>query len=55
MVVSNEDTSLHYGDLYDQSDEDNDIISMDFGGTIVEDLMIKSYGRHLEKHLKILQ
>ena len=38
MVVSNEDTSLRYGDLDDQSDEDDDITSMEFGVTIVEDL-----------------
>ena len=36
MVMSNEDTSLRYGDLDDQSDEDDDITSMDFGITIVE-------------------
>jgi len=34
MVVSNEDTSLHYEDLDDQSVEDDEITSMDFGVTI---------------------
>ena len=54
MVVSNEDTSLYYEDLDDESVEEDNITSMHFGVTIVEDWMIRSYGHHLEKHLKIL-
>ena len=38
MVVSNEDTSLYCEDLDDESVEDDDITSMNFGVTIVEDL-----------------
>ena len=52
MVVSNEDTSLHYEDLDDESVEDDDITSMDFGVTIVEDLddpkLSASFGKALE-------
>ena len=36
--MSNEDASLHYEDLDDQSAEDDDVTSMDVGVTIVEDL-----------------
>ena len=52
MVVSNGDTSLHYEYFDDQSDEDDDITSMDLGITIVEDLddqkLWASFGKALE-------
>ena len=52
MVVSNEDTSLYYEDLDDESDEEDNITSMDFGVTIVENLddpkLWASFGKALE-------
>ena len=52
MVVSNEDTSLPYEDLDDESVEDDDITYMDFGVTIIEDLddpkLWASFGKALE-------
>ena len=38
MVVSNEGTSLYFGGLNHQNDEDEDIASMDFGVKIIKDL-----------------
>ena len=38
MTMSNEETSLHFEELDQQSDEDDDITSLDFGVTIIEDL-----------------
>jgi len=52
MVVRNEDTSLHYEDLDDQSVEDDDITSIDLGVRIVEDLddqkLCAPFGKALE-------
>ena len=52
MVVSIEDTSLYYEDLDDENVEDDDITSMDFSVTIVEDLddpkLWESFGKAVE-------
>jgi len=54
MVVSNEDTSLYHEDLDYESVEDDDITSMDFGVTIVEDLDDPKLWASFEKALEDL-
>ena len=38
MVVSNEETTLHFAELDHESSKDDDSTSLDFGVTIIEDL-----------------
>ena len=54
MVVSNEDTSLYHEDLDYESVDDDDITSMDFGVTIVEDLDDPKLWASFEKALEDL-
>jgi len=46
MVVSNEDTSLYFEESDHQSEEDDDITLMNFGGKLLEDLDYEKYGCH---------
>ena len=52
MVVSNEETSLHFEKLDHESDEDDDNTYLDFGVIIIEDLddenLWASFGKKLE-------